>query len=172
MAIHSLTTLAQYADFLRQNAQEIGLLFKELLIGVTSFFRDAAVWQHLADFTLPDLLERQAKEQKLRAWVVGCSSGEEAYSLAMVFEEVRQRLPQHRDRTLQIFASDLNPDAIATARGGRYPESVSSSVSAQRLERFFSAHDGTYQISKHIRDMVMVAQQNIVLDPQIGREHI
>ncbi|MEO8159661.1 MAG: chemotaxis protein CheB, partial [Betaproteobacteria bacterium] len=165
MAIHSLTTLAQYADFLRQNAQEIGLLFKELLIGVTSFFRDAAVWQHLADFTLPDLLERQAKEQKLRAWVVGCSSGEEAYSLAMVFEEVRQRLPQHRDRTLQIFASDLSPDAIATARGGRFPESVSSSVSAQRLERFFSAHDGTYQISKHIRDMVMFAQQNIVLDP-------
>jgi two-component system CheB/CheR fusion protein len=165
MAIHALSTLAQYANFLQQNPQEIDLLFKELLIGVTSFFRDAAVWQHLADVTLPELLARRPQEQKLRAWVAGCSTGEEAYSLAMVFAEVAERLPQHQDCTLQIFASDLSLDAIATARRGQYPASISATVSADRLARFFSAHDGRYRIKQNIRDHVLFAQQDVVLDP-------
>jgi two-component system CheB/CheR fusion protein len=141
MAIHGITSLALYAELMQQNTQEIDLLFKELLIGVTSFFRDPAVWQQLADFTLPELLTRQTTEQKLRAWVVGCSTGEEAYSLAIVFNEVVQRLSLHHDYTLQIFASDLNPDALAMARSGLYPVSISADVSAERLARFFSAHD-------------------------------
>jgi len=169
MAIHAIATPARYADFLRQNAQEIDLLFKELLIGVTSFFRDAAVWQQLADVILPDLLSRRPKAQKLRAWIVGCSTGEEAYSLAMVFAEVLDRLPQYRDCSLQIFASDLSPDAIATARRGQYPASISADVSPDRLVRFFSAHDGYYRISKSIRDIVLFAQHDVILDPPFTR---
>jgi two-component system CheB/CheR fusion protein len=101
----------------------------------------------------------------LRAWVIACSTGEEAYSLAMVFAEVVQRLPQHSDCTLQIFASDLSPDAIAMARGGQYPASISAAVSADRLARFFSAHEGHYQINKSIRDTVLFTQHDVVLDP-------
>ena len=165
MAVHAIATPAHYADFLRQNRQEIDLLFKELLIGVTSFFRDTAVWQQLADVTLPDLLARHAPDDMLRAWVVGCSTGEEAYSLAMVFAEVTERLPRYRNCSLQIFASDLSPDAIATARRGQYPSSISGIVSPERLTQFFTAHDGSYRIAKRIRDSVLFAQHDVILDP-------
>ena len=165
MAIYGLATIALYVDFLRQNPQEIDLLFKELLIGVTSFFRDAAVWQHLADVALPDLLARRAQQPKLRAWVVGCSTGEEAYSLAIVFAETVHRLPQYRDHRLQIFASDLSPDAIATARRGEYPATIGADVSASRLAQFFTEHEGHFRINKVIRDSVLFAEQDVVLDP-------
>ncbi|MET0380126.1 MAG: chemotaxis protein CheB, partial [Spongiibacteraceae bacterium] len=165
MAIHGYATIAAYAEFLQHNPQEIDLLFKELLIGVTSFFRDGPVWQQLAETTLPELLARRAQEPKLRAWVVGCSTGEEAYSLAIVFAETVQRLPQFRNHTLQIFASDLNPDAIAAARRGQYPTTISADVSATRLAAFFTVHDGYYLINKTLRDTVLFAEQDIVLDP-------
>lgn len=169
MAIHEIPSLKGYADFLQRNPQEIDLLFKEVLIGVTSFFRDAKVWQYLADITLPALLARQHGEHHLRAWVVGCSTGEEAYTLAMIFLEALDKLPQPHDVTLQIFASDLSPDAIATARRGHYPTEISASVSAQRLARFFTAHASGYQINPVVRDMVLFAQQDVVLDPPFTR---
>src|SRR4029077_5936545 len=129
MAIHGIAALAQYADLLHQNTQEIDLLFKELLIGVTGFFRDPAVWQQLASATLPALLAHRVAEKKLRAWVVGCSTGEEAYSLAMVFAETVQRLSPYRECRMQIFASDLSAEALAIALLGRYPASISTAVS-------------------------------------------
>ena len=165
MAIHAIETPALYAAFLRSNHQETDLLFKELLIGVTSFFRDPLVWQHLVDVTLPELLARRAPGDALRAWVVGCSTGEEAYSLAMAFDEVTERLPRYRQCKLQIFASDLSPDAIAAARLGKYPASISDSVSPERLSQFFTAHDGHYRIAKRIRDCVLFAQHDVILDP-------
>lgn len=165
MAIHALATPAQYVEFLRHNRQEIDLLFKELLIGVTSFFRDAPVWQQLADQTLPELLARRTADGKLRAWVVGCSTGEEAYSLAMVFTEVTERLPQFAGCSLQILASDLSPDAIATARRGQYPTAISDTVSPERLAQFFTVQEGSYRITKRIRDMVLFAQHDVILDP-------
>ncbi|MGR2737894.1 chemotaxis protein CheB [Billgrantia sp. Q4P2] len=169
MAIHGIATLTNYADYLQHNPQEIDLLFKEVLIGVTSFFRDAPVWEYLVDSTLPELLARRPREPHLRAWVVGCSTGEEAYSLAMAFTEALEKLPNAHDVTLQIFASDLSPDAIATARRGHYPAEISSSVSAERLARFFSAHADGYQINSDIRDLVLFAQQDVVLDPPFTR---
>ncbi|MDI5891544.1 chemotaxis protein CheB [Halomonas rhizosphaerae] len=169
MAIHEIATLSLYVDFLKRNPQEIDLLFKEVLIGVTSFFRDAEVWQYLADTGLPELLARQHSEPHLRAWVVGCSTGEEAYSLAMIFTEALDKLPRPHGITLQIFASDLSPDAISTARRGHYPADISSSVSAERLARFFSIHGNGYQINRDIRDLVMFAQQDVVLDPPFTR---
>ncbi len=165
MAIHAVATPALYAEFLQHNKQEVDLLFKELLIGVTSFFRDPLVWQQLANVTLPELLARRAPGDKLRAWVIGCSTGEEAYSLAMVFAEVTERLGTYRDCELQIFASDLSADAIATARRGQYPASISDSVSPGRLAQFFTAQDGSYRITKRIRDMVLFAQHDVILDP-------
>ncbi len=169
MAIHELATLALYADYLQHNPQEIDLLFKEVLIGVTGFFRDAPVWQYLADTTLPELLARRRGESQLRIWVVGCSTGEEAYSLAMAFTEALQKLPRSQGFSLQVFASDLSPDAIARARRGHYPLDIHASVSEGRLARFFNARENGYQISSEIRDRVLFAQHDVVLDPPFTR---
>lgn len=169
MAIHEIATLTTYADFLQRNPHEIDLLFKEVLIGVTRFFRDAPVWQYLAENTLPEILAREPREPHLRAWVVGCSTGEEAYSLAMLFTEALDKLPRPHDFTLQIFATDLSSDAIATARRGHYPAEIRDSVSAERLARFFTAHGDGYRINKDIRDLVLFAQQDVVLDPPFTR---
>ena len=169
MAIHSLATVAEYVRLLRQNPQEIDLLFKELLIGVTSFFRDAAVWQHMLDTALPALLASRGAETKFRAWVAGCSTGEEAYTLAIVFTEAVQRLPGHHDCTLQIFASDLSPDAIATARAGRYPATISACMHADYVARYFTPQAGALVVGKPIRDMVLFAQHDVVLDPPFTR---
>ena len=118
MSVHGLASKAAYEGFLRQNPHELDLLFKEMLIGVTSFFRDPEVWQELKEAVLPVLLARAAEGSRLRAWVVGCSTGEEAYSLAMVFSEVLAELPAAGGRSIQIFASNLSADAINAARRG------------------------------------------------------
>lgn len=165
MAIHNIPTLEEYGSFLEENANEIDLLFNELLIGVTSFFRDPSVWGHFADTTLPELLDRHTTDYHFRAWVVGCSTGEEAYSLAMVFKEVVRRKVRKHDFTLQIFATDLSPDAIATARRGKYPVSIGNDISEERLNRFFIAGKNGYQIKSEIREMVLFAQQDVALDP-------
>ena len=169
MAIHGLAVLAEYVQFLRRNPQEIDLLFKELLIGVTSFFRDAAVWQYLLDAALPALLARRGSETRFRAWVAGCSTGEEAYTLAIVFSEALRRLPGHHDCSLQIFASDLSPDAIATARAGRYPATIGASMPPEVVARYFTPQGGELVVGKPIRDRVLFAQHDVVLDPPFTR---
>ena len=169
MAIHVLATLDEYAQFLEHNPHEIELLFKELLIGVTQFFRDSSVWRQFEDHTLPDLLARRTADPNLRAWVVGCSTGEEAYSLAMTFADTVHRSPQSSYHTLQIFATDLSADAIATARRGEYPLAIESAVPAAYLARFFTRHDDHYRIATNIRDMVLFAEQDVVLDPPFTR---
>ena len=169
MAIHGLAALAGYVRFLRQNSQEIDLLFKELLIGVTSFFRDPTVWQYLRDTALPALLANRRGETKFRAWVAGCSTGEEAYTLAIVFTEAIQHLPEHQDCRLQIFASDLSLDAIAMARVGCYPETISTCMPAELVARYFTAQGGALVVGKSIRDMVLFAHHDVVLDPPFTR---
>jgi two-component system CheB/CheR fusion protein len=164
-AIHELESISDYAAFLRHNGHEADLLFQELLIGVTGFFRDFSVWDYLGDTILPELLEEAGENRRLRAWVVGCSTGEEAYSLAMLFSEALQRRPDGHEFTIQIFASDISPEAIAKARRGEYPLSISERVSPERLAQFFTAHDTHYQIKPVIRDMVMFAQHDVVMDP-------
>lgn len=169
MAIHDIASVQGYAEYLAHNAQETDLLFKELLIGVTSFFRDAPVWDHLSETAVPELLARARESKHLRIWSVGCSTGEEAYTLAMVFCEALERLPQPHALSVQIFASDISPDAIAVARRGRYPLSIEQHVSATRLSRFFETHQSYYEITKPIRDMVLFAQHDVVLDPPFTR---
>lgn len=171
MAVHGLGTMEAYADFLRANPQELDLLFKEMLIGVTSFFRDPEVWQDLHDRVLPVLLERHADDEgPLRAWVIGCSTGEEAYSLAIAFTEAVDALPAPARRGLQVFATDLNADAIAAARSGRFTPAIARDLSPQRLARFFAERpDGGYQVDKRIRDMVLFAQHDVLMDPPFTR---
>jgi chemotaxis methyl-accepting protein methylase len=175
MMIHHQTELADYIQLLQKNPQEAELLFKELLIGVTGFFRDASVWQQLSDKVLPELLQSRQQQKQLRAWVVGCSTGEEAYTLAMCLIEATEAaaLSGSPDATApvswQIFASDLSADAIATARRGVYPLSIAETVSEARLARFFKRQQQGYQIKTEIRDMVLFAQHNVLQAPPFTR---
>ena len=169
MAIHQIVRIADYVRYLRENPQEVDLLFKELLIGVTSFFRDPASWAYLQEQALPALFAAYPAGTTLRAWVAGCSTGEEAYSLAIAFREVQQRMKPSGRYSLQIFATDLDPDAIEKARQGRYPANIAADVSDERLKRFFveegEGRDGGYRVGKDIREMVVFAPHNLIMDP-------
>ncbi|MEI6209646.1 MAG: chemotaxis protein CheB [Desulfuromonadales bacterium] len=169
MSIHKIASIADYARFLQKNAQEVELLFKELLIGVTSFFRDTAMWEELKDEALPKILAAYPEGGALRAWSCGCSTGEEAYSLAMTFREALDQVNQPDNYNLQIFATDLDADAIEKARRGVYPAAVETSVSPARLQKFFIKEDNRYRVGKEIREMVTFAQQNVIMDPPFTR---
>jgi two-component system CheB/CheR fusion protein len=165
LGVHGLTTHDAYEQFVRENPQELDLLFKEMLIGVTSFFRDPSVWQELKEAVMPRLLASHPQEERLRAWVVGCSTGEEAYSLAMIFKEAVAELDGAEFRSMQIFASDLSADAINIARKGHYPQRITSEVEGPRLARFFTAQESGFLINSEIREMVLFAQHDVILDP-------
>jgi two-component system CheB/CheR fusion protein len=165
MGLHQIDDIGHYVRFLRENPREIELLFKELLIGVTSFFRDPAAWEHLKQDVLPALLASRATGGVLRAWVPGCSTGEEAYSLAMTFKEAIEPLRPVKSLGLQIFATDLDKEAIEKARQALYPDNIAADVSAERLRRFFVQEDRGYRVGKEIREMVVFATQNIIMDP-------
>ena len=165
MGIHQITKMGAYVRYLQENPKELELLFKELLIGVTNFFRDPPVWEQLLKQAIPELLERRSPGQALRAWVPGCSSGEEAYSLAMTFKEAIGLTKGKGNFTLQIFATDLDQDAIDKARQGFFPNNIVADVSAKRLTRFFVKEEHGYRVRKEIRDMVIFAPQNLIMDP-------
>ena len=165
MGIHQITKMAGYVRYLQENSQELDLLFKELLIGVTNFFRDPAAWDQLRDQGIPALLARRPTGHALRAWVPGCSTGEEAYSLAIVYKEAIEKLKSKEKFTLQIFATDLDKDAIELARQALFPANISSDVSAPRLKRFFTKEGNGYRLCKEIREMVIFAPQNLIMDP-------
>jgi two-component system CheB/CheR fusion protein len=169
MGVHQMTSQAGYLRFLEQNPGELDLLFKELLIGVTRFFRDPAVWQALADRAFPELFKGQPDGREFRAWVPGCSTGEEAYGLAMVFREARERIAPQAGFSLQIFATDLDRDAIARARTGRFRPDIADDVSAERLERCFVPDPEGFRVRREIRDMVVFAPQNLIMDPPFTR---
>jgi two-component system CheB/CheR fusion protein len=165
MGIHQIEKINDYVHFLQENPHETDLLFKELLIGVTSFFRDPAVWEALKLRAIPSLLAARHAGGVMRAWVVGCSSGEEAYSLAIVFKEAIEAIKPSRNFKLQIFATDLDKDAIDKARAGCYPLNIASEVSPERLQRFFERDDNGYRILREIRETVVFASQNVIMDP-------
>jgi two-component system CheB/CheR fusion protein len=169
MGVHGLDTLTDYARFVGENPQELDLLFKELLIGVTSFFRDPPLWQELKDSVLPALLARCTPGTPMRAWVVGCSTGEEAYSLAIAFREAADTQPNPDAWTLQIFASDVNADAIAVARRGQFSAQIAVDVTPERLSRFFNAVGDGFLIGHEIRQSVLFTQHDVTLDPPFTR---
>ncbi|QPK64543.1 PAS domain-containing protein [Methylomonas sp. LL1] len=165
MGLHQIDAVHKYVRYLRENPQELDLLFKELLIGVTNFFRDPAIWEALKNNAIPTLLAQYPAGKVLRAWVPACSTGEEAYSLAITFKEVLAQGQYPQPFKLQIFATDLDQDAIDKARQGLYPANIAGDVSEERLGRFFSVDGDGYRINKEIREMVIFAPHNVIMDP-------
>ena len=165
MGIHQITKMANYIRYLQENSQELDLLFKELLIGVTNFFRDPTVWAHLSEKAIPALLASRPPGHTLRAWVPGCSTGEEAYSLAIVLKEAVVALEPKAEFSIQIFATDLDRDAVDKARQGFFPANIAADVSEERLKRFFAKEEHGYRVRKEIREMVIFAPQNLIMDP-------
>lgn len=165
MALHQLLNIASYVRYLRANPQEATFLFKELLIGVTSFFRDLEVWEQLKTEILPSIFTLHPEGGNLRAWVPACSTGEEAYTLAIVFREALEQTNISKHYSLQVFATDLDNEAINKARAGLYPTSIAADLSEARLNRYFVKEGANYRISKEIREMVIFAPQNLVMDP-------
>lgn len=164
MCLHQIDQIGAYVRYLQENPQELDLLFKELLIGVTSFFRDPAAWAILGEKVLPALLANCAPGP-WRAWVAGCSTGEEAYSLAIAVREAAETLVPKKAFKFQIFASDLDRDAIDRARTGVFLENISADVSPERLSRFFTKEESGYRIRSEIREMVIFSPHSVILDP-------
>jgi len=169
MGIHQISRIASYVRYLQDNSQEVDLLFKELLIGVTNFFRDPEAWMHLQRDAIPALLAGHPAGGMLRAWSTGCSTGEEAYSLAIAFKEAVEKSSHTENYRLQIFATDLDRDAIDKARQGVYPANIAADVSPERLERFFIKDGTSYRVGKEIREMITFATQNVIMHPPFTR---
>jgi two-component system, chemotaxis family, CheB/CheR fusion protein len=168
MGLAQVERLGDYLEMLRENPDEIIALYKDLLIGVTGFFRDPEAFQVLEERVIPELISRNGGKAPLRVWVPGCSSGEEVYSIAMVLIEqfARAKLAAN----IQLFASDIDEGALTVARRGTYPESAVGDVSAERQRRFFTrADDHNYQVSKRLRDTVVFAPQNLIGDAPFSR---
>jgi two-component system CheB/CheR fusion protein len=167
MNLHGLPSAQAYQRLLHENSHELDLLFKELLISVTSFFRDGEAFEALAKTVLPTLLAAHGDNSPVRVWAAGCASGEEAYSLAMTLQEGMDRLKTRLP--VQIFGTDLDATAIDAARSGLYPEGIVSDVSPQRLARFFIKEAGGFRIKKEIRELVIFAPQDVLKDPPFNR---
>jgi two-component system CheB/CheR fusion protein len=165
LGLRQIDGIDGYVKYLQDNPQETQLLFKELLIGVTNFFRDPEVWEFLKKKVIPALLAARAAGGVLRAWVPGCSTGEEAYSLAMIFKEVLAQAQPAHNFSLQIFATDLDKDSVERARQGAYLPNIVNDVSAERLSRFFVHKEHGYRVNQEIRETVIFATQNIIMDP-------
>jgi two-component system CheB/CheR fusion protein len=163
MNVHSIVTMRQYVSLLQNNPPEIELLFKELLIGVTNFFRDRDAFELLKNAAIAEILKSKTKDRTVRVWVPGCATGEEAYSIAILFSECLSKLKG--DFKVQIFATDIDKSAIDKARQGSYPANISADLSPERLKHFFTKEDNTYQINKDIREMVVFAPHNLTMDP-------
>jgi len=168
VAYHQLPDYLTYVNFLRENPPEIDLLFNELLIGVTKFFRDAPAYQSLKD-KLHHLLKNKKVDDPIRVWVAGCSTGEEAYSVAMLLIECLEDLSLKKLPKVQIFATDLDSEAIEHARSGLYHDNIVSDVSDERIKQFFVKKNDLYSVKKELREMIVFAQHNLIKDAPFTR---
>jgi two-component system CheB/CheR fusion protein len=168
MAGLGVTEMDKYLDLLRADRKERDMLTEDLLINVTSFFRDPKIFETLAETVIPDIIAAAAASHRpVRLWVAGCSTGEETYSLTMLFlEQMRQA---NSNVKLQVFASDVNPQAIATARNGCYPSTIEEDVSADRLERFFVKEEYGYRVCAELRGTVVFTVQDVLADPPFSK---
>ena len=167
MSLRQISEMSAYVEMLRSDPGEVAALFKDLLLKVTSFFRDPAAWHCLQEQVIRPLVASKHDDGTLRVWVPACATGEEAYSLAMtLIEEVRVAGKNCR---LQVFATDIDTVALEVARSGVYPETIASDVSPERLSRFFTKSEHSYHVNKELRDVVIFAQQNLVGDPPFSK---
>jgi two-component system, chemotaxis family, CheB/CheR fusion protein len=167
MLLHPFHTMAEYATFLQGNPKELRAMLQDALIDVTRFFRDPPVFDALQRTVLPHIFEDRMADQQVRIWVPGCSSGEEAYSIAITLLEYLTGHPV--EPPIQIFGTDASESNIQKARAGIFPESIAGEVSAERLRRFFVKVDKGYQVSKRVRDLCIFARQNLCVDPPFSR---
>lgn len=167
MAVHQVFDMTDYYQYLRQTPAEVDILFRDMLIGVTSFFRDPKAFDILKKKVLPLLLKEKEPSSTVRVWVPACSTGEEAYSIAILFMEAMEELGLSLN--VQIFGSDLDSEAIDFARAAIYPESIAADVSRGRLARFFVKDDTTYKLKKQVRETVVFAVHNIIKDPPFSK---
>ncbi len=161
MTVHQVRELSDYVAYLNAHPEEIDLLFKELLIGVTNFFRDPDAFDVLENAAIPEMLKIVQPNTLIRVWVPGCSTGEEVYSIAMILLESLGDRPNK----VQIFATDIDEEAIEYARRGIYQDNIATDVSEERLNRFFIKEDGFYKVKKHVREMIIFAEQDVAHDP-------
>jgi two-component system CheB/CheR fusion protein len=162
MAVNQVDALDNYVKYFQQSPTEVEALFRDLLIGVTHFFRDPAAFQALEEQIIPHLFAGKRADAVIRVWSTGCSTGEEAYSLAILLQERMEALKQ--SYTVQVFATDIDSRAIATARAGIFPNSIAADIRPERLARFFTAEPGGsgYRIHKGIRDMLVFSGHDLV----------
>ncbi len=163
MSQNNIDDTESYARFLKEHPLEVSSLFKELLINVTNFFRDPEAFAVLKQDILPTLLANKPDDYTFRVWVAGCATGEEAYSIAIVLQELMDE--NQYDFKVQLYSTDLADDAITTARTGFYPPNIALDVTSDRLRRFFIKEDGGYRVKKEIREMIVFATQNVIKDP-------
>ncbi|MGB7951167.1 MAG: chemotaxis protein CheB, partial [Candidatus Binatia bacterium] len=167
MAVRAIDSLDNYVLYLRKNPGEVDALFKELLIGVTNFFRDPDAFSALESMVIPALLDRTKPGETIRIWVPGCSTGEEAYSIALLLDN--ELSSRNEDRRVQIFATDIDSNAIDVGRRGIYPESISVDVPEKYLRKYFIKNDSMFEIKKSIREMLVFAEQNVARDPPFSK---
>jgi two-component system CheB/CheR fusion protein len=169
MAVQQIETMDGYVKYLQQTPAEVEALFRDLLIGVTNFFRDPETFQALEEQVIPRLFAGKPAGAVIRVWSPGCSTGEEAYSIAILLAECQEAMKQ--SFKVQVFATDIDRQAIATARAGLYPASIAANISPERLARFFAAEpDGSaYRIHKGIRDMLVFSEQDVTKDPPFSK---
>lgn len=167
MMLNNIADLKDYLDFLYATPAEITQLCKEFLIGVTRFFRDKEAWEIIRKKVLPDLILKKYYNDSLKIWVAGCSTGEEAYSLAIAIKEELSK--SGKELNVKIFATDIDKEALEFAAKGCYPDTIAADVSPERLERFFVKEGAKYTISPHIRKMVIFAHHDLIKDPPFSR---
>lgn len=167
MLLHKIKTLKEYAGWLNDKKEEITILYNDLLINVTNFFRDADASKYLKTTLFPKILKTKKTGEALRIWVTACSTGEEAYSIAMLLMEIQET--RFRDIPVQIFATDLSNQAVSKARIGVYTRQEIEQVSPKRLQRFFTRSNGDFRIAQTVRDMVVFAPHNLLSDPPFSR---
>ena len=167
MVLNKIETMGAYLNRLEADHSEVDALYRDLLINVTSFFREPETFEYLKSEIIPNILRNRRSDLPIRVWVPGCATGEEAYSIAILLMESMEL--SARAPAIQIFASDISKQAIQIAREGLYPENVAADVSPERLQRFFAATDRDYQISKQVRDLCIFAVQDVNRDPPFSR---
>lgn len=168
MSINKMSSMENYCSFLNSNDSEIHELFNDLLIGVTNFFRDPEAFEFISTKILPNIFTPERKESIVRFWCAACSTGEEAYSLAIIIREYLERTGDDSFE-FQIFATDIDIQSVEKARLGIFPQSISTHVSKDRLERFFIQDEGNYRLSNKIRDTIIFAKQDLIKDPPFSK---
>ncbi len=174
MAMRQIEDMEKYGDYLHKNSTEVEALFRDLLIGVTAFFRDPEAFEAFEKECLPKLFEDKPSNTPLRIWVPGCSTGEEAYSLAILVEEYLEK--HNRSDQVQIFSTDIDADAVGKARSGIYPASIKADISDERLSKYFATDSGEsngnpgfYRIKKNIREKLIFSEHNLIKDPPFSK---